>query len=128
MVCISAALSFADAPGSPDAITQTKPVDASVPATNGSAPCANTELNEGVATIRVCFDEKGILTQEPIIVNSSGSCRLDEAAIRLAKEASGRYLPATSSEGKPIPGCKTFKMRFNLTDGEPKETASPGKP
>jgi hypothetical protein len=42
---------------------------------------------------------------------------LDAGALRLAKEASGKYQPATEN-GKPVAGCLSFAIKFRLTDGE----------
>jgi hypothetical protein len=44
---------------------------------------------------------------------TSGSGRLDTAAIRLAKAGSGHYRPSTD-DGRPVSSCYPFKIRFQL--------------
>ena len=56
----------------------------------------------------------GRLTEEPTIVNSSGSARLDEGALKLAK--AGRYVAATVN-GKPTTDCFSFRIKFQLNQG-----------
>jgi TonB family protein len=68
---------------------------------------------QGVATVRACVDARGRLTDEPTIVESSGSRRLDEGAIKLAKAASGHYR-ASSEDGRAVDSCYPFRVRFSL--------------
>lgn len=75
-------------------------------------PAASKRLGEqGVATVRVCVGPNGRLEGEPTIQESSGSARLDEGAIKLAK--AGRYV-AGSSDGQPTSGCFAFRIKFEL--------------
>lgn len=77
-------------------------------------PPASMRLGEqGVAVVNACVDDRGKLTQDPKIATSSGSSRLDEGALKLAKAASGKYKPATE-DGKPVPGCVNIGIRFQL--------------
>jgi TonB family protein len=77
-------------------------------------PSPSIRLGEqGVATVRACVDGKGRLTSGPTILQSTGSSRLDEAALRLAKAGSGHYL-ASTEDGQPINSCYPFRIRFNL--------------
>jgi protein TonB len=77
-------------------------------------PAASKRLGEeGMSVINVCVDAQGKLTGEPSIAQSSGSARLDDGALKLAKAASGRYKPATE-DGKPVPGCNKLGIRFQL--------------
>jgi TonB family protein len=77
-------------------------------------PDASIRMSEkGVTTVQVCVDDRGRLTGEPGLVASTGSSRLDAAALRLAKAGSGHYRP-TTEEGKPISGCYSFLIRFQL--------------
>jgi hypothetical protein len=48
----------------------------------------------------------------PTIENSSGSARLDGAAVTWAREAL-RFTPATRS-GSPVSACKGFRVNFTL--------------
>jgi TonB family protein len=63
--------------------------------------------------VSVCVDPSGKLSGEPSVATSSGSPRLDEGALKLAKAGSGRYKPATE-DGKPVAGCNKFGIRFQL--------------
>lgn len=73
------------------------------------------------------MDETGTLTRDPEIVKTSGSCRLDEGALRLAKAGSGKYVPP-KSDGKPVPGCLKFKVKFQLRDSPSNNTGTPSQP
>jgi TonB family protein len=68
---------------------------------------------EGISTVRVCVDSRGRLTSEPATVNGSGSARLDEAALKLARAGSGHYRAATD-DGQPVNSCYAFGVRFQL--------------
>jgi TonB family protein len=68
---------------------------------------------QGAATLRVCVDAAGRLTSDPVTQQTSGSDRLDAAAIRLAKAGSGRYRPSTD-DGRPVNSCYPIKIRFQL--------------
>jgi len=84
------------------------------PATEDYYPQASRRLEEqGVVVVNVCVDPSGKLSQEPSIDKTSGSPRLDEGGIKLAKAGSGRYKPATE-DGKAVPGCGKFAIRFQL--------------
>jgi len=84
------------------------------PNTEDYYPPASRRLNEqGVATVHVCIDGKGKVTEEPTIAQTSGSARLDEGAVKLAKAGSGRYRP-TTEDGQPINSCLNFAIRFQL--------------
>lgn len=79
-------------------------------------PPASRRLNEtGAATVKTCIDPKGKLTEDPTIAQSSGSSRLDEAAVKLAKAGNGKYKPATE-DGQPVAGCTQFRIKFDLTN------------
>jgi TonB family protein len=79
-------------------------------------PQASIRLREmGIATVSVCVDGAGRLTGTPSIGQSSGSARLDEAALRLARAGSGHYR-ATTEDGRPVSACYPFNVRFRLRD------------
>jgi TonB family protein len=70
---------------------QGKP-DIGFPSAEDFYPPAAIRMGEkGSATVRACVDAKGRLISEPTIVESTGSPRLDEGALRLAKAGSGHY-------------------------------------
>ena len=75
-------------------------------------PPVNAPAQEGAATIRVCTDEAGQLTQPPTVLRSSGDATLDAAALRIAKAGSGSYRPGTTVNGKPLSGCAQVTIRF----------------
>jgi protein TonB len=86
------------------------------PNTGDYYPDASRRSGEkGIATVRVCVDGTGRLTVNPTIAQSSGSPRLDEGALRLAKAGSGHYR-ATTEDGRPVNGCYAFRVRFELED------------
>jgi TonB family protein len=70
-------------------------------------------VEEGLATVRVCVDKTGRLTSEPTSVKGSGSTRLDEAALKLARAGSGHYR-ATTEDGQAVNSCYPFGIRFQL--------------
>jgi TonB family protein len=97
----------------------TPPVVAVVPAAGPPAALAatspspvNTPAQEGAATIRVCTDEAGQLTQPPTVLRSSGDATLDAAALKITKAGSGSYRPGTTVNGKPLSGCAQVTIRF----------------
>jgi TonB family protein len=84
------------------------------PSTNDFYPDASIRLGEkGAATVKACVDGKGQLFSEPTIIQSAGSTRLDEAALRLARAGSGHYR-ATTENGLPVDACYPFRIRFEL--------------
>jgi hypothetical protein len=79
------------------------------------APSAPSPAREAPPTGRsvlcVCVDERGTLTQDPLIVESSGDPKVDSGAVKVARAGSGRYKPA-SVQGKPQSGCFRFAINF----------------
>ncbi len=67
---------------------------------------------EGAAIVRVCVSPAGRLDGKPVIETTSGSPRLDAAALMWAREAL-RFTPATQG-GIPVAACKGFRVVFNL--------------
>ncbi|HTT06651.1 MAG TPA: TonB family protein [Steroidobacteraceae bacterium] len=77
-------------------------------------PLDSRRLGEtGVATVRVCVDDTGRLASAPMIAHSSGSARLDVAALKLAMAGSGHYR-STTEDGKPVSYCYPYRIRFQL--------------
>ena len=66
----------------------------------------------------ICVDETGALTQDPVISTSSGAPNIDEAAIKLAKGASGLFPPGLV-DGKPAGTCLRDAMTFKSSTGGP---------
>ncbi len=76
-------------------------------------PPASLRLQEvGTAIVQVCVAPSGRLEGNPAILTSSGSPRLDAAALKWASEAL-RFTPATRG-GVPIAACKGFRVNFTL--------------
>ena len=75
-------------------------------------PPASMRLGEeGVVVVHACVGPNGRLSEEPSIAKTSGSSRLDEGGIRLAK--AGHYNRGTE-EGKPTTSCFNFGIKFQL--------------
>jgi len=98
-----------------------KPAGAKVPARTGKNfpnsedfyPPASKRMNEeGSATVHVCVGPNSKLTEPPTIAQSSGSARLDDGALNLAK--AGRYQNGTE-DGKPITDCFNFRVKFQMS-------------
>jgi periplasmic protein TonB len=82
------------------------------PSSEDYYPPASTRLGEqGSVTVKACVAPTGKLSEDPTVVKTSGSSRLDEGAVKLAK--AGHYLPATD-DGKTIPECFMFTIKFQL--------------
>jgi TonB family protein len=76
-------------------------------------PSASLSLQEeGTAIVRVCVAPSGKLDGKPAIETTSGSARLDAAALNWAREAL-RFTPATQG-GAPVAACKGFRVTFTL--------------
>lgn len=87
---------------------------AGFPNTEDFYPEASRRLGEkGITTINVCVDPTGRLIGMPTIDQSSGSARLDQGAVKLAKAGSGHYR-ATTEDGRPVSACYPFRIRFEF--------------
>jgi protein TonB len=75
-------------------------------------PAASMRLGEeGSAIVHACVAPTGKLSEDPTIAKTSGSSRLDEGAIKLAK--AGRYVAGTE-DGKPMTACFNMSIKFQL--------------
>ena len=84
------------------------------PATDDYYPALSRRLAEtGAATVGVCVDRQGRLTGDPTLVATSGSARIDDGALSLAKAGSGHYRP-TTDDGQPVSACYSYRIRFKL--------------
>jgi TonB family protein len=68
----------------------------------GAAPAVAAE-------VRVCADETGKLTRDPVLTRSSGDSALDEAALRIARSGAPYYRPAGAT---PVSGCAQLAIKF----------------
>jgi protein TonB len=84
------------------------------PQTEDYYPPASKRLGEeGAANVHVCVGPNGKLTEDPTLAKTSGSARLDDGALKLAKAGSGHYTPGTE-DGAPATTCVVFKIKFEL--------------
>jgi hypothetical protein len=65
----------------------------------------------GRSLLCVCIDEKGTLTRDPVIAESSGDSRVDSGAVKMARSDSGRYKPPIAG-GQPQRACFRFAIDF----------------
>jgi TonB family protein len=87
---------------------------AGFPDTANFYPSPSIRLGEqGFSTVRVCVDHHGRLTSDPTTVQGSGSTRLDQAALKLARAGSGHYR-ASTEDGQPVDSCYPLGVRFQL--------------
>jgi periplasmic protein TonB len=68
---------------------------------------------QGIATVQVCVDAHGRLMSDPTTLQGTGSRRLDEGALKLARAGSGHYRPSTD-DGKAVNSCYALRIRFQL--------------
>jgi TonB family protein len=86
------------------------------PNTDDYYPAASRRMAEtGAAMVRVCVDTQGRLTADPAIAASSGSRRIDDGAVNLAKAGSGHYRPSME-DGQPVNSCFPYRIRFTLAN------------
>lgn len=84
------------------------------PDTQDYYPDASRRISEtGAANVQVCVDPQGRLTGDPVLATSSGSRKLDAAALTLARAGSGHYRPSTE-DGEPVSSCYAYRIRFEL--------------
>lgn len=95
-----------DIPSTPLQYRAVRPADDYYPSASQSMQ------EEGMAIVKVCVTPAGRLDGRPVIQTSSGSPRLDAAALRWAGEAL-RFTPATE-RGAPVAACKGFRVNFTL--------------
>jgi len=75
------------------------------------APGVHAVPPSGRSVVCVCTDEKGKLTRDPVIAESSGDSRVDSGALKMARSDSGRYMPPTL-DGQPQRACFRFAIDF----------------
>jgi TonB family protein len=76
-------------------------------------PAAVRAGQQGTATMHICVDIHGQLTEPPTIAESSGNDVLDAGAMNLANAGNGHYRPATQN-GSPVSGCGGFRIAFKM--------------
>lgn len=71
-----------------------------------------------VVDVSICIDGAGKLSHPPVIQRSSGNHRLDSAALRYVEKTSG-YWKVGTKNGKPVPYCGVFPVRFEMVNRQP---------
>ena len=92
---------FAQSPPAPGTAPAAATTALGVGAGAAVPAAAATQPSAGGAEVRVCADEAGKLTQDPVITRSSGNPGLDEAALRIAR-----------SGAASLTGCAQLAIKF----------------
>jgi len=91
-------------------------IKGALPPTDDYYPDASRRLGEqGTALVKLCIGAGGKVVGSPAIQKSSGSSRLDQAALRYALATSGHFSPETRN-GAAVTVCTALPIRFQLTD------------
>jgi hypothetical protein len=98
-------------PSAPDGKVVEDSVSDRCDVTASAASAGHEGSPSGRSVLCVCVDEKGVLTQDPVIAESSGDPKLDSGAVKVARLGSGRYQPP-SRQGKPQKACFRFAINF----------------
>ena len=86
------------------------------PNTDDYYPATSRRMAEtGAATVQVCVDTHGRLRGDPTLTQSSGSRRIDDGVLNLARAGSGHYRP-TVADGQAVSACFPFRIRFTLAN------------
>jgi TonB family protein len=89
--------------------TATATATAGAPTAVAAPVSAGSHAGSSGAEVRVCADETGKLTQDPVITRSSGDAGLDEAAVRIARSGAPYYRPAGATS---VTGCAQLAIKF----------------
>lgn len=88
---------------------------AGFPSTCGFYPDVSQVLGEqGTVMVSICIGKEGQLVRKPTVARSSGSARLDAAAVRYAFATSGHW-SAARRNGVPVSFCAKLPVRFRIT-------------
>jgi protein TonB len=113
---VKQAVRTAPAPPAPERVTPLQAIARDFPSTDDYYPDASRRLGEqGTALVKLCIGAGGKVVGDPAIQKSSGSSRLDQAAVRYAKATSGHFQPETRN-GTPVTVCTALPIKFQLTD------------
>ena len=103
------------APAAVVRVTPLEPLSRDFPNTDSYYPDASRRLGEqGTALVHMCIGAGGRVS-DTSISKSSGSSRLDGAALRYAQATSGHFRPETRN-GVPVTVCTNLPVKFQLTD------------
>jgi Uncharacterized protein conserved in bacteria (DUF2059) len=106
----AAARPVESAPRAPDGRVVPSPSSPEQCEVTPTAP-VGAHAGSGRSVVCVCTDEKGALTRDPVIAESSGDPRVDSGALKMARVDSGRYSPPTLN-GQPQSACFRFAIDF----------------
>jgi len=99
-------------PPAPKAVVRTSPQALKKLDPQNFYPPTSIRMEEqGAAVIKYCWGTDGNLTGAPTVEKSSGSSRLDEAAVRLGSQE--KMKPGTV-DGQPVAGCASLSVKFQL--------------
>jgi periplasmic protein TonB len=99
-------------PPAPRAVVRTNAVPLTKLDPANFYPPTSIRMNEtGSTLIKYCWGSDGKLTGAPTVQKSSGSSRLDEAAIRLGSQ---EHMKPGTVDGKPVDGCASLSVKFQL--------------
>jgi protein TonB len=113
---VKQAIRTAPAPPAPERVTPLRAIARDFPSTDDYYPDASRRLGEqGTALVKLCIGAGGKVVGNPAIQRSSGSSRLDQAAVRYARATSGHFEPETRN-GQPVTVCTALPIKFQLTD------------
>lgn len=98
----------------------------SAPDLSAYYPAASRRIGEqGRAVVRVCVSAGGAIDSAEI-ASSTGSARLDEAALAFTRAV--RFQPAVSN-GAPVSACMSFAVKFELHEpAAPADAEEPSDP
>jgi protein TonB len=100
----------------PVRVTPLRAIARDFPQPDSYYPDAARRLSEqGTALVKLCIGAGGRVVGQPTIEKSSGSPRLDRAAIRYARATSGHFQPETRN-GVPVTVCTALPIKFQLTN------------
>ncbi|MGH8288124.1 MAG: energy transducer TonB [Steroidobacteraceae bacterium] len=103
------------APAPPARVTPLQVIARDFPPTDSYYPDASRRLGEqGTVLVHMCIGAGGRVS-DPKVARSSGSSRLDRAALRYAQATSGHFRPETRN-GVPVTVCTNLPVKFQLTD------------
>jgi protein TonB len=101
-------------PPAPRQVVSTSASILKAPPTQDFYPPTSVRMNEtGTVIIKLCAAPDGSVAGNPTVATSSGSSRLDEAAVRWGTHV--KMKPATV-DGKPVEGCANLRVKFVLQD------------
>ncbi len=100
-------------PGGEGVIESTELQSRAVRSPDDYYPATSIQLQEeGLAVVNVCVGPAGRLEGTPTVKATSGSRRLDAAAVKWATEALA-FTPATRN-GSAVSACREYRVRFTL--------------